>query len=419
MIKLNKINKLIANLCPEGVEYFRLSEISSLYAGFSAAKGKWTENGNCQFIDYLNVFKNISVNVKDLKNATIDNFNKTTVKRGDVLFTAASETPNECAISSEIEDHISDGIFIDDHLFAIRFNQDFRDRLKIGYAKYVFRTEHFRAEVSKVVRGVTRFYVSKKDFMASTIPVPPLEIQDEIVRILDNFTELESELESELEFRNQQYEYYRNKLFDFSTKSNKVPYLSIGSFSKCFTGATPKTDVSEYWENGTIPWMSSGEVNDGEIFGTKNKITQLGYDNSSTKIVPHSSVLLALAGQGKTRGKVAISRIPLCTNQSLCSIITNKTVNPDYLYFFLQTQYFRLREISSGDGSRGGLNLKMIKDFLVPVPDIKTQENIVNKLRYFSKLNTSLSEGLPAEIKARKQQYEYYRNKLLTFEELK
>ena len=190
----------------------------------------------------------------------------------------------------------------------------------------------------------------------------------------------------------------------------------MGDVAACYAGATPRTGIKEYWENGTIPWMSSGEVNYGNVHHTEKKITQLGFDNSSTKMVPPNTVVVALAGQGKTRGSVAITRISLCTNQSLCSIVAKEEINSNYLYYFLKTQYKQLRSVSSGDGTRGGLNLKMIKDYEVPVPSLEEQERIVKILDQFDALVNDISVGLPAEIKARKEQYEYYRGKLLTFQ---
>lgn len=194
-----------------------------------------------------------------------------------------------------------------------------------------------------------------------------------------------------------------------------VEYKSIGSFANCYPGATPKTTHPEYWENGTISWMSSGEVNQGEVYYTEKKITQLGFDNTSTKMVPVNSVVIALAGQGKTRGTVAITRIPLCTNQSLCAIVTNETVDSKYLFHFLKSQYQQLRDISSGDGTRGGLNLKMINSYLVPVPPIIIQHEIVRILDNFTELTAKITAELSAELTARKKQYEYYRDFLLTF----
>ena len=195
---------------------------------------------------------------------------------------------------------------------------------------------------------------------------------------------------------------------------NGVEYKRIGDFAMCFPGATPKTTHPEYWENGTIPWMSSGEVNQEEVTFTEKKITPKGYDETSTKMVPVGTVVIALAGQGKTRGKVAITRIPLCTNQSLCAIVVDETVISRYLFHYLRSQYARIREISSGDGTRGGLNLKMIKAYVVPVPPIEVQEEIVRILDSYTEKIDELTQNLMTEITARNTQYGYYRDKLLT-----
>ena len=161
--------------------------------------------------------------------------------------------------------------------------------------------------------------------------------------------------------------------------------------------------------------MSSGEVNKGNIYETEKKITKEGYENSNTKMLPKNTVVIALAGQGKTRGTVAITRIELCTNQSLCGIIPNEKLNSDYLYHYLKTQYENLRQLSSGDGTRGGLNLKMIDNYLIPLPPLEVQKRIVEVLDNFEKICNDLNIGLPAEIEARQKQYEFYRNFLLTF----
>ena len=165
--------------------------------------------------------------------------------------------------------------------------------------------------------------------------------------------------------------------------------------------------------------MSSGEVNNKIVLNTEKFITKLGYENSSTKLLPKNTVVIALAGQGKTRGKVAITKIELCTNQSLCGIIVNDKVNSKYLYYYLESQYATLRSISSGDGNRGGLNLSMIGNFTIPLPSLEEQQRIVDILDKFDAYCNDLTQGLPAEIELRKQQYEYYRDKLLSFKELK
>lgn len=192
-----------------------------------------------------------------------------------------------------------------------------------------------------------------------------------------------------------------------------VEYKNIGSFADCVAGATPKTTDPTFWD-GDIPWMSSGEVNKGTVYSTDRFITKAGYDSCSTKMVPPGAVVIALAGQGKTRGTVARTRIELCTNQSLCSILPQECVNSDFLYHFLAGEYDNLRAVSSGDGTRGGLNLKMIRAYKVPVPPLEVQCEIVRILDQF----TTLEAELEAELEARRAQYEYYRNQLLSYDSL-
>ena len=267
-----------------------------------------------------------------------------------------------------------------------------------------------------------------------SIPIPPLETQQKIVKILDKFTKLEATLEATLEaelaLRKRQYQYYRDFLLDFDNQIEEggiadgyksrlkdVAWKTLGEVcKKIYSGGTPKTGQSEYWENGTIPWMSSGEVNLGTIYATEKFISDAGLKNSSAKFVPENSIVMALAGQGKTRGKVARTRISLTTNQSLAALVFNTNmVNPDYAYHFLNTQYEKLREISSGEGVRGGLNLQMISNYKIPIPPLPKQEKIAAILDKFDTLTHSISEGLPHEIALRRKQYEYYREQLLAF----
>ena len=192
-----------------------------------------------------------------------------------------------------------------------------------------------------------------------------------------------------------------------------VEYKPIGSFAQCVAGATPNSKDPSLWD-GNIPWMSSGEVNKRTIRSTDRCITQRGFDSCSTKMIPAGAVVVALAGQGKTRGTVARTRIELCTNQSLCAIISDANVDSDFLFHYLVSQYNNLRAVSSGDGTRGGLNLKMIREYRVPVPPVEIQREIVRILDQF----TTLEAELEAELEARQAQYEHYRNHLLSYESL-
>lgn len=195
-----------------------------------------------------------------------------------------------------------------------------------------------------------------------------------------------------------------------------VEWKKLENVTNIVLGGTPDRTKNEYWHNGSIPWMSSGEVNKKIIYSTNNFITKKGYDNSSATLVPANSTVVALAGQGKTRGMVARIKIELSTNQSLATLIPNEHLNNDYLYHYLTGQYNKLRSVSSGDGSRGGLNKEILKKFLLPLPSIRVQEHIVSILDKFDTLIHNISEGLPKEIELRQKQYEYYREKLLNFQ---
>ena len=172
----------------------------------------------------------------------------------------------------------------------------------------------------------------------------------------------------------------------------------IGEFTDCTAGGTPSTLNSAYW-GGEIPWMSSGELHLKRVQDVEGRVTDLGLNNSSTKIIPSRCVLIGLAGQGKTRGTVAINLIELCTNQSIAAIFPNKSFNSEYLFHNLDARYDELRELSTGDGGRGGLNLKIIKSIDISFPSLEEQEAIASVL-----------SDLDAELAALESRREKIRN---------
>ena len=326
------------------------------------------------------------------------------------------------AYSNEEEKALPDGSYIvfGDHTRAIKW-ANFRfipgesgtlvfEVVESTAAKYVYYAlKNLRIES----RGYNRHWTVLREFK---IPVPPIEIQQEIVAILDKFTQLEAELEAELSARRNQFAHYTTQIFE--DQKYEFELKKLGDIARCYAGATPLTTNRNYWDGGTIPWIASGEVNKGTIYSADALITQKGYESSSTKMVPSGSILIALAGQGKTRGMVARTRLEACTNQSLCAIVPIQEINPDYLYFYMRTQYQNYRSMSSGEGGRGGLNLKIIKSIEIPVPSSGHQSAIVRILETFEEYSQGSISSLLAEIRARRQQYEFYRNKLLTFKEL-
>ena len=142
----------------------------------------------------------------------------------------------------------------------------------------------------------------------------------------------------------------------------------LGELAEIKTGGTPSTTVTDYWNPKEIPWLSSGEVNKKHIFSTDDKISKHGLEHSSATWISEKSVLIALAGQGKTRGTVAVNEIPLTTNQSIAGIEVNKGL--DYLFLFsnLDGKYNDLRMASSGDGTRGGLNKQLLSEYEIRKP---------------------------------------------------
>jgi type I restriction enzyme, S subunit len=159
-------------------------------------------------------------------------------------------------------------------------------------------------------------------------------------------------------------------------------------------GGTPSTLETEYWD-GQIRWMNSGELNLKKIYEVKGRITKVGLQNSSTKLIPKRCVLIGLAGQGKTRGTVAINMVELCTNQSIAAIYPNDTIfESNFLYHNLDHRYDELRRLSTGSEGRGGLNLQIIKSLFVNLPSIPEQQKIVDCLTSLDELITTQAKKI-------------------------
>jgi type I restriction enzyme S subunit len=172
---------------------------------------------------------------------------------------------------------------------------------------------------------------------------------------------------------------------------------SINQISKTITaGGTPSTLKKEYW-GGNIRWMNSGELNNKKVFEVQGRITEEGLKNSSTKLIPENCILIGLAGQGKTRGTVAINRVELCTNQSIAAIYPNKEIfNSDFIYHNLDNRYKELRNLSAGSEGRGGLNLTLIKSINVHLPSKEEQKKVADCITSIDNLILSSSKKVEA-----------------------
>lgn len=159
--------------------------------------------------------------------------------------------------------------------------------------------------------------------------------------------------------------------------------LIINNIShKVFSGGTPSTQNKNFW-NGTIPWLSSGETRNNFITKTEKHITELGVKKSSTKLSIPGDILIASAGQGFTRGQVSYNKINTYINQSIIAIRINKTIaNPLYVFYNLSNRYLELRNISDSNSIRGSITTDLIKNLEIILPDIITQDHIVDTITH-------------------------------------
>jgi type I restriction enzyme S subunit len=174
--------------------------------------------------------------------------------------------------------------------------------------------------------------------------------------------------------------------------------FNVGSLTNTSAGGTPSTRVPSYW-GGNIPWMNSGELNLKQVYDVENRITEEGLANSSTKYIPKYSILIGLAGQGKTRGTAALNHIKLCTNQSIAAIYPSKKFDSFFLYFYIDSQYDELRKLSTGDGGRGGLNLSIIKSIKIPLPPTLTEQKAIAQI--LSEMDAEI-----AQLETKKEKYQ-------------
>lgn len=275
-------------------------------------------------------------------------------------------------------------------------------RLISNYLIHYSNTSNYRRAVNEVMVGSTQVHITNNAFKSLKIPLPIVAEQIAIARVLSDTDALIASLEQLITKKKaiktasmQQLLTGRTRLPQFSkypdgtvkgyktSEQGQIPedwdYVTIGEFTDCTAGGTPLTSKQSYW-GGTNPWMSSGELHLRQVYDVAERITDEGLANSSTKYIPKKSVLIGLAGQGKTRGTVAIARISLCTNQSIASIFPSDRHSAEYLYYNLDSRYEELRSLSTGDGGRGGLNLKIIRALMIPFPNLHEQTVIATIL---------------------------------------
>ena len=285
------------------------------------------------------------------------------------------------------------------------------------YVYYVLQKEHL--EKLNTAGGVPSLTQSVLNEVI--IPVPPLPVQEEIVRILDAFTELQAELQAELQKRKQQYSYYLDNLLNFKNINRggyqaEVRWMKMSEVMSISRGASPRP-IQNYLtdaEDG-LPWIKIGDVSPSSkyISSTKEKIKKEGATKS--RYLKKGDFILS---NSMSFGRPYILNIDGCIHDGWISMYGfEEHLDQDYLYYVLRSesvQTFWTAKANSG-GAVSNLNSDIVRKTLIPIPSMAEQKRIASILDRFDRLTNDLTSGLPAEIEKRRQQYEYYRDKLLTF----
>ena len=398
---MSKLDELMAQLCPGGVEYVKLNTVANVYDGTHTTP-KYIDSG----VKFVSV-ENINDLYGSQKYISEEDFLKYKIKPqiNDILMTRIGSI----GVCNVIEKDEPLAYYVS--LALIRPNTNI---LNSKFLKYAIESLNGRKELRRrTLVNAVPIKVNKDDIGKIKIPVPPLEVQREIVRILDNFTELTAELPAELTARKQQYEYYRDRLLSF--EGGQIEWLPLGQLCDYvdYRGKTPK------------------KSDDGIFLVTAKNIRQGYIDYEKSKeYIPAESYEDVMR-----RGKPAIGDI-LITTEAPCGYVAqvdredialaqrvikyrpkDKTkLNSNFLkHIMLGCDFQSKLEKSSTGGTVKGIKGSILHTLTIPLPSLDEQNQIVSILDRFDTLCNDLTDGLPAEIAARQQQYEYYRDKLLSF----
>ena len=414
---MSRIDELIAELCPEGVEYKAIGDFGELVRGNGMPKSDFVESGvGC--IHYGQIYTYYGIwtieTISFVSAAKAEKFAK--VDPGDLIITNTSENLDDvCKAVAWLGDT---QIVTGGHATVLKHDQDPK------YLSYYLQTPNFFVEKKRHATGTKVIDVSAKSLAKIKIPVPPLEVQREIVKVLDTFTKLEAELEAELEARRRQYKYYRDALLSFdermsgaSNQSIGIRWTTLGEIGKFVRGTG--IQKSDFTESGV------GCVHYGQIhthYGTWAAVTKSFVSPEfSARLRKAQTGDLIIATTSEDDAAVAKAVAWLGAQDvavSTDAYIFHHSLDPKYAAYFFQTEQFQSQKKPHITGTKvrriSGESLAKIR---IPVPPLEEQERIVAILDKFDTLLNDLSTGLPAEIKARRQQYEHYRDRLLTFKE--
>ena len=371
---MNYIDRLVAELCPDGVEYRPLGEIADIGTGKSDKKDA-QESGQYPF--YVR--------------------SKTILRSSKYLYDeTAIVIPGEGGVG-EIFHFVSGKYDLHQRAYRVSFTVDEMNP-KFGY---YYISSFFKEYINRHAVEATVKSIRKPMLVKFEVPVPPLEIQEAIVEILDKFTNMEAELEAELEARTLQYEYYRDSLFE-ALDCPRVPLGSLGIRNKGITITASKMRTLEPG-NKDVRIFAAGST----------------FVDTDSSFIPDKGILEGPAIIVKSRGHIGFEYYEgkfTHKNELWSYSLTSDLVEQKFIYYYLLTQAYYLHELARGKSVKlPQLAVKDTDELLVPVPPLEEQQRIIDILDRFDALTSSLSEGLPAELAARRSQYEYYRDQLLTF----
>ena len=408
---MSKLETLIRQLCPDGVEYKKLGDIATITRGGNLQKKDFTDTGiPCihygQIYTKYGLFANKTFTFISEQSASKQKY----AEPNDIVMAVTSENLEDvCKCVAWLGDVPA---AVSGHTAIIHHSQNPK------YLCYYFHSGHFQNQKNRMAHGTKVIEVTPNKLTDILLPVPPLEIQREIVRILDNFTELTAELTA----RKKQYEYYRNRLltFDAYERADNVVWKTLAELGKWSGGKTPSMANQDYWSEGTIPWISSKDMKTSTLYDTQDHITERAVHEASMTIYPKDSIaVVTRSGILKHTFPVAYVPFEATVNQDIKVLVVNEGVIPRYAFHVIQGKG---KDILAKTKKQGGtvdsLDFQKVLSYKVPVPSIEIQRRLVDVLDNFEAICSDLNIGLPAEIEARQKQYEYYRDKLLTFKPL-
>lgn len=234
--------------------------------------------------------------------------------------------------------------------------------------------QYYRANL----RGTTarRRSIPTETLLKLPINLPPLDEQRHIAAVLDKVSDLIALRKKQLAKLDELVKARFVEMFGGICNSTEYPYVNIEDFTSVVSGGTPNREISEYWDIGSIRWVKTTELQNCIITDTEEKISQVGLDNSSAKLIPVNSVLIAMYGQGKTRGMTGYLAVECSTNQACACILPSKKINSKFLWQYMMLSYDKLRDMAKG-GNQPNLNIGIIKKFPVIMPPQSQQDQFV------------------------------------------